>query len=348
MNSLINILTQHSIEMIVISQPRLSTVAAKRMLNVHLDTNHYAMPIHSKDSEVRLVEACITGNDLPAAIANLSFEPTRTIRGIVRVLARTHLNRQGVADIVQDASWKTQSPRVLGIFDIAQSDDDLYKWLDYKSLMSAWLELAYRSTGDNITKEARFQKHDVDALLRLQALSAEEAATMTVSQVTKEKGWTHSNWSKVVLGFYTGLIYLNHRFDFDAQTVWKTIGIPMSSAKVLAISKDAKCHITEYGLALASSFFADLGAPHFVKPDTHVIDCSTAALRRDREISDQEAIEFVQKISTLTDLEPRKIDKLMFFACSANMYLTSLPKPRDINSHKQRLLQKLRSANFNF
>jgi hypothetical protein len=342
MNSTIELLARHARDSILMVDTGLDEVAAERLLNVHLNPRHFPMPIHDLVSEGLLIEFCRGSSDISGASDLLSLEPTRSIKGIARVLARTHMNRQGVSDVTRGAHgprWKAQSPRVVNLFEGINTDDDLRQWLDYKTMINAWIALANRNSGDHAPDELRFDGGDIESLMALGDLSAAQARCAQASGVP---GVTKMGWARVVLGLYTGLVYLDQRFGLSAARVWARLDAVRTARDVAELSADAQRHITEFGSALAPSFFADLGSEQFVKPDVHVVDV-TSARSMSHSANHETSIAFVRQLASDVGWSPRKVDKLIYLACSANFYLAGIKLPkRDKDERKKLLMEALR------
>lgn len=340
MDILFEQLVQHNIQQIRRLAPQLDERAAQRLLEAHLDPAHFAMPIHDAAVETQLIAWSQGNEDLSVATGFLRFEDTRTIRGIARVMARTHTNRQGVANVTRGARWKVQSPRVVGVFETAPDDAALHRWTHYTPLLEAFLELASHNSAPSSDAEAYFAPEDIRKLEALAQLTPAQARKLGARDVA---GGDKPGWARVVLGLYTGLCYLDERFGFDASRVWSALEAARHTTEVDALWKDARRQVTEFGPALASSFFADLGCASFVKADVHVTDVVGAAVKRDEQLTPQRCIDFVRLMAEETGRTPRAIDKLMYFACSGKFYLAGLaPAKHEADTAKAQLLTHLR------
>lgn len=341
MNAIISCLIQHGVESIQLLVGGLDQRAAKRLLTVHLEPAHFAMPIHDPAVEARLMAWCRGDEDIAAASAFLRLEDTRTMTGISRVMARTHINRQGVANVRQGARWPVQSPRVVDLFDLAPDEESLRRWTDYHSLIESWLALARRYEAADIGEDRRFRPSDIQCLEKLATLSVAQARSLTARQAAQLCG--NIGWARVVLGFFTGLLYLENRFEFRADKVWEAIDNARTAAQVDALSRDAQRQVREFGPRLAPSFFADLGGANFVKADTHVTDVVSAALKLPGDAGAQESIDFVRELSQSIGCTPRALDKLMYLACSGKFYLAGVELSKaQAGARKRQLLDILR------
>ena len=341
MNSIINCLTKHAVESIQLLVADLDARAANRLLTAHLEPAHFAMPIHDLSIEAMLMAWCRADEDIANATSFLRFENTRTMTGIARVLARTHINRQGVANIRQGARWPVQSPRVVDLFTLIPNEESLRRWTDYHSLIDSWLTLAYRYDSPDVGDDCRFRSEDIKCIEKLRTLSTDQVRSFTANKIADQCG--NIGWARVVLGFFTGLLYLEERFEFRAENIWKAVDNAQTASQVDALSRDAQRNIREFGPRLAPSFFADLGSANFVKADTHVTDVVSAALKLQSEAGAQQSIDFVRDLAQSIGCTPRAIDKLMYLACSGKFYLSGIElSKKQALGRKRQLLESLR------
>jgi hypothetical protein len=340
MTEVVEILRQYALQSIMFSLPSIDKRATERLLSIHLEPGHFPMPIMDTAIGERLIDWCRGEESIAAADNFLVFENTKSITGIARVLARTHINRQGVGAVTRGAQWPAQSPRVVQLFEFASTEEDLRSWLDFDSMVGAWLQLGLRYRDATAGADRNFDQGDIDSLKALAKLTPRQALNLTAREVP---GVTKLAWAKVVLGLYTGLVYLERRYRFDASHVWHTLDMARTAIEVDALWRDAQKCITEFGHRLAPSFFADLGCQQFVKADTHVSDVTKAALNLKREVAAQECIDFVRHLAADVGCSPRGIDKLIYFACSGKFYLAGVkPKKSSADMHKRLLLNELR------
>ena len=340
MHRFIGILTNHALCAIRQLDPGISESAARRILDVHLDPHNFPMPVQSQAAEAGLLALCNGQADLGTAAEILDFEPTREIHGIVRVLARTHINRQGVGDVTRGAQWKSQSPRVMKLFEGLRHVDDFRAWLDHRVMIDRWLSVAESSSREGAPVDVQFDIRDVESLHALRRLSREQARRLNVSQVP---GLAKRGWGRVVLGLHTGVMYLEERFAMSADRIWAAVDSTTTAQEVATLSADARMHVTEFGPALSASFFADLGSEQFIKPDVHVVDVASAALGGAATATPEVSVAFVRRVAAEVGLSPRAVDKLMFLACSQKFYLAGLPhSKRAANGGKADLLARLR------
>lgn len=344
MNATIETLEAHCISSIRYMEPSLNERSARRLLDVHLLDANFAMPIHSVAAEEALLAHCQNDRPIEEASRLLSFECTRSMAGIARVLARTHINSQGVGRVRRGARWPVQSYRVLGLFDEIHDSDSLRRWFDHRELMADWLMLARNNQDTATDEDRRFAQEDIEALNRLLNLTPEEARNRRLP-LREKLGAIGENWGRVALGLHTGLLYLNQRFDFDSVAVWDAVDSATDAHSVEQLCLDAARHITHFGAALAPSFFADLGSTEFVKPDVHVIDSVSAALNLATEANPALAIATVRRIATQVGCSPRRIDKLMYFACSGKFFLAGMElDKKSARQRKQEVLRALREG----
>jgi hypothetical protein len=308
---------------------------ADLIVDLHLDPKNFAINQYVNTEGLR--SALIRRSGANELREFITFEDTHSIQGICRVMARTHLNRIGVGFVSRGETDKTQAKRVLGLFPYNRNPHDLVGW---QALISAWVEFAEKSINDNSSfsnESSRFNCEDLISLKNLSKLPPEKIYD------AKNHPGIHNNWAKVVVGVHTGLEYLSRYYGLDANRLWKKIDeASMSIQGVKNLTEEAAREITEYGQALAGNFFADLGGERFVKVDVHVRDSITAFLKK--KVSDDVAFEIIQRTSEVHGITPRAVDKIMYLACSSNLYLIGYRPPPDVQQkQKERFLNFLRS-----
>ena len=321
-------------------KPDLNERAASRLLAAHLHPDHFSMPIHDFAIEQQLMNWSLGSDQIEAASAFLKFEATHTGLGVARVLLRTHTNRQGVASVTRDARYKVMSPRVMGLFN-SDTEQDWRSWLDWPNMIQSWISWSERAPQPHQDTAAGFSDTDRTALRQLQALSTQQALDLPHKQIASGS----YGWNRIVLGFYSGLRFLNDQYELQPNRLWAEID---ASRTALAVNNLVArwTSVREFGNALASSFLADLGNREFVKADTHVIAVATAALNAPGRVSAQGAIDFTRDLANHIGVPARSADKLMFFACSGQLYLAGLhPNKALIQKSKQDLLTKLSWVN---
>ena len=306
--------------------------SASTIVELHLATENLPMPIRIQEGEIHnvLQQGSADAATLRACIL---FEDTRTIEGICRVMARTQLNRSGVGYVSRGEKPKTLTRRVLGLF---EQSDDLRRLIDWEPLLDHWLAFAEasRQRGDRTCGgEILFSDCDITALRLLR----EDPTTCRLRGA-------HDNWIKVVTGIHSGFKYLSSEpFGFRAENVWARMDDAAGSFEsIKTLLSEASHEVEQFGMALAGSFFADLGHHDFVKTDVHVVDSVAAYLRKDR-ISEREALKFVFEAAAASDMSPRALDKLLYIGGSGKFYLVGInaSQPKD---QKRAFLHHLRSC----
>lgn len=294
--------------------------AAEAIVNLHLEPQNFVMPWSVNYESIRksLLEQ---GAGLRQ---HITFENTQTIQGICRVMVRTHLNRQGVSyvsrrELSNPDINRTQVQRVLGLFS-GEFEPDLF--LDWHSLLSKWITFGLESRRDS--GDAIFSEMDIHSLKQLANLDSNR-----LSEAKRMKS-IHNNWAKVVLGIHSGMNYLHSFYGLNADRVWERINEASQSPQgVRALMREAQLHVKEYGPALAGSFFADLGGKSFIKADVHVKDAIGAVFDIDsKKVADDFAFDVLQKTAEKYNVSPRAVDKVMYLAGSANLYLFNPPPTR--------------------
>ncbi|RUO62215.1 hypothetical protein [Pseudidiomarina insulisalsae] len=324
MNQLSSLFQTHIADGIAQTYPDLSN-AAEFITNSHLDPNNFAMPMtESSASEIRNLLArgsYSTVND------KLKFEPTQTIRGVIRVMVRTHLNRQGVGFVSRNSANKTLAKRVLLPF---EGEFDYERMIDHNCYIESWQRAAD-------TNPADYDEIDRRAIEGLKNLRGGQRTNAAVAK----HFLGNDNWAKVLTGIYSGLLYLHEHYEFNPDTLWADMNECLGNAQAAKkLVRNVQSGIHQYGTALAGSFLADLGHPGFVKPDTHVISGVAAMLGKDN-VSQEEAVHFVYELAEKYSVSPRAIDKIFYIGCSGKLYLYDL----EINNSghfKAKFLSQLR------
>jgi len=288
---------------------------AEKLVDLHLDPKNFPMPI--KVDKVAMTRALQDGETLQQLRQYISFEDTKTAAGICRVMVRTHLNRSGINFVSRGFSSKTLAERVMVTFPVGLDPRRLVTW---KALTSNWLEFAKIARGQGTRDEkgkVLFSDEDIASLERLSEIEGESYRS------ARDTAGIHNNWARLVTGVYTGMTYLEKRHGFDADRVWEGINEASKSAKTARnLVKEASRSIDEYGPTLAGSFFADLGASRFVKDDVHVVASIAAMMGVDtRDVRSEFAFNVMQNSADVHGVTPRAVDKVMYLACSTNLYL---------------------------
>jgi hypothetical protein len=301
--------------------------SAVRLLELHLDERALAMS-KMVESETDLIKKqIIDGNSLENIISNIKFEDTNTKEGMRRVMVRTHLNRSGMNHVSMGHYEKTLSPRILNFVDSLSIDLDITE--DQTRILKKWYEYALSNSARTESSDALF--HDERAINTLRNIQTEcstnnynllvnnQSAPATV-KIFRAKGLDIDlGWTRIILGFLSGLSYLQKR-NWDVYKLGNTQ--PLSYQEIHYYIKNCQAHIIEYGYALAGSFFADLGSKYFVKDDTHV-KAFTQILSQDIN-SPEKRVQTVIESGLCFNVAPRIIDKLMYLAGSGNFYLAGV------------------------
>jgi hypothetical protein len=291
------------------------SIFAEKLVVLHLDKDNFPMPI--RVDKAAMVKALRAGESLQSLRQLITFEDTQTSAGIVRVMVRTHLNRSGINFVSRGFKSKTMAERVMGLFPVGIDPKTLVTW---DALTSSWLAFALNARRQGRRDEKSndlFSDKDIDALQRLSGIESSRYRS------ARDQPAIHNNWGRLVTGVYTGLKYLNDQYELDASKVWKTIDEASESARgVRNLINAASKSIDEYGPTLAGSFFADLGAARFVKDDVHVTDSIAAVMGADSsQVKGDLAFKVMQQSADFHGVTPRAVDKVMYLACSSNLYL---------------------------
>jgi len=294
------------------------------VVQLHLDSDNFPMPkgIDKAKVDKLLRDRC---EDISELRRCSHFEETQTVRGICRVLARTHLNRGGVGFVARGEPNRTITQRVLGVLDHAD-ESQLKGFENEGALLHSWVEYATHAD-----QRGLFADIDIASLKLLRD-----------NPTTARAKGAHPNWVTVVCGISSGFKYLGKQFQFDAAQVWEKMDEAGRSAEdVIKLIESCRNEVYQFGPALAGSFFADLGSPNFAKPDVHVRD-AMAAYRGQFQIGDLEALRAVLHEAATSGSTPRALDKIFYLACSGRYYLIgeSAANPQE---QKEAFLRHLRS-----
>ncbi|MDN7135348.1 hypothetical protein [Pseudidiomarina terrestris] len=317
MNALIKVFKSHIHNGLVSCAPNLENASAF-ICDSHLDPDNYAMPVLNESAST--VISLLEQGRFDEVEDKLTFEPTKTIRGVIRVMVRTHLNRQGVGHVSRGSADKTLAKRVLLPF---ENDFDYQKMLDHDYFAEQWEEALE-------AHPAEYDEIDRQSIAGLRKL---RGGQRTNARVAKHLG-IHDNWAKVFTGIYSGLQFLDNNYHFNAEALWSDMNACENDIEATKrLVKKVQTGIHQYGEALAGSFLADLGHAGFVKPDTHVIS-SVAAMCGRESVPSQSAVDYVYKLAETLSMEPRAVDKLFYLGCSGKLYLYNLgmKNPRQFKS----------------
>lgn len=317
---------EHLIKLIENSLPSEFKKHSEFILNLHLREDSLAMPIMTLNELKRIRAMVLNGAPIEEVQAAVRLEDPASRRGVFRVLVRTHLNRGGMNNVSEGNPDldKTASPRILNFADTINLNENTET--TSKEIITSWLEFAhqYRSA---VHKDQGLYYDDraIAALERIHdQLDINEIVQdpeITAPQLSKNLN-INIGWCRIVLGLLTGLEYLHSRKWNVYEKVSKN---DLSYDDVHKFIKDGQSNIKEYGYALAGSFFADLGASCFVKDDIHVRACVTSI---DETLNSPRArVEAVIKSAQNLSIAPRILDKLMYIACSGNLYLLGVKLP---------------------
>jgi hypothetical protein len=315
---MIDFLVSHLHESLATNEPSIAD-CSEYIVRLHLDPNHYSMPILVHEPEWYLDR--LLNKDYAKINNALKFEPTKTMHGIIRVLVRTHLNRQGIGQVVRGSGDKTLTPRILKAF---EDNFDYQSLATVEGFSDIWQTMLsnYPELYDNI---------DRDSILALSRLG--ENALSSAKDATKQG--VHDNWAKVLTGIFSGIRFLK-TYNFNADKLWEE----MSRQRPQDMIAIVKNNIHQFGTALAGSFLADLGHSGYIKADTHIID-SVKTLLNQESVSDLMSIKKMYEMSKELDMPPRMLDKIFYLGCSGNFYLIGL-KVDNKNQFKSSFLHKLK------
>jgi len=321
------------------------------ILDLHLRTDTLAMPNMTDDQEILIRNMIIENQPLDEIQKSLILEKTSSKVGIFRVLVRTHLNRQGVNHVSKGFKNKTLSPRILNFTDTIDLEKDLKELL--KEFIPNWLDFMNKNQDKNRTD----LYYSEDALITLTSINnAINNKSISIFNENLQCNFTAPKlqkrlqeiypinmkkidlgWCRIVLGITSGLIYLNHRSWDHYQQASNS---ELTYKEIHKLINQAKKMVSEYGYALAGSFFADLGGTGFVKDDTHVRAC-VEAITNQRH-SPETGVKYVIDSSKMLEIHPRILDKLMYLAGSSNFYLIGV-KAKNSESIKKQFLEFLKS-----
>ena len=288
---------------------------AERIVDLHLDPENFAMPI--KVNKKELVDALSNNKDLDNLRNCITFEDTKDIPGIARVMIRTHLNRQGIGFVTRGAKSKTLTERVMGVFPVGMNPEEYLSW---QALTARWLDFAETCRQNGVLDDDGNPLFDDDELSSLRIIS--QVGEHEYERI-KSNPQIHNNWAKLFMGVYSGFKYLEKNYDLDANRIWLHIDeASRTPSGVYTLVKHASKCIHEFGSTLAGSFFADLGAAQFIKDDIHVID-SIAAFSglSTNQVRGEFSFNVMHHSAQVHNVTPRAIDKVMYLAGSGVLYL---------------------------
>ena len=295
------------------------------LVDLHLDERFYVMPI-SVDlaAQQPLLSGVAHQNALLERLASATeFEDLTNFGGVLRVFARTLLNRAGVNDMVRgkaahDAATRHHIvPRVERVLEamVAAPQYELLK--DYDALL-ALIEGA-ATNHLNADGPQGFLPEDLSTIQALRDAGA-NSTREKVGVVAERCGL--QGWVKWIRGLYTGIRYLSSTSGLDLERFRATArqSIEGGGNGPLALGLGFEDSVQEMGLALAMSFFGDLGYEAFAKPDRHVVNALKAY--ESTCPTERHAFQRLQWHSLQAGIGPRRLDKVFYLAGSGNFYLT--------------------------
>lgn len=297
---------------------------AEFIVDLHLREDTLAMPHMELEYQQEIQLKILSDSYTLDEIRNqLILEDPHEKSGIFRVLVRTHLNRTGINHVSMGYFEKTLSPRILNFTDTIDINDDMSSQSGQIKLISKWLDFAKQNCDPAIPNIF----HDERAITTLETLLDQVMNNNLIltRRITARHLWKNLNidlgWCRIVLGVITGLQYLQAN---NWNTFEQANRNALNYKEIHKLTKDYQNNICEYGYALGGSFLADLGSPFFVKDDTHVRSCMIA-LGHIGTI--EERVESVIRCANELKISPRILDKVMYIACSGNLYLLGIRLP---------------------
>jgi hypothetical protein len=295
------------------------------LVDLHLDERFYAMPIQVDVAAQRaLLNREGAAGDLVERLAEaVAFEDLSRFSGVLRVFARTLLNRAGVGDLLRghaepDANARRHIvPRVGRVLDAIAGAPDQADLTDYDTLLGL-IEAAATAHVDQDGPKGIL----ADDLETIRALQAEgiAATRLPVKVVVARCGsWGWVRWTR---GLHSGLRCLSAVSGLNRERFEAAVAASIADGQrgPLDLGLRFEASVQEMGLALAMSFFGDLGYPQFAKPDRHVVKALCAY--EGRKLSARDAFERLVWHSTQAGVTPRRLDKVFYLAGSGNFYQT--------------------------
>ena len=295
------------------------------LVDLHLDERFYVMPV-SVDlaAQQPLLSGVPHQNALVERLADaVEFEDLTNFGGVLRVFARTLLNRAGVSDMVRgQAAHEAASrhhivPRVGRVLEAMVASPQYEVLTDYDGLLA----LIESAANDHLNADGPqgFLPEDLSTIQALRAAGV-DATQEKVGVVAERCGL--QGWVKWTRGLYSGIRCLSSTVRLDLERFRATVrqSIDGGSNGPLALGQVFEHSVQEMGLALSMSFFGDLGYQEFAKPDRHVVN----ALKAFESVCPKavHAFERLQWHSLQAGIGPRRLDKVFYLAGSGNFYLT--------------------------
>lgn len=294
------------------------------LVDLHLDERFYVMPIQVDVAaqQVVLSETDPQGELVERLAHAVEFEDLTHFGGVLRVFARTLLNRAGVGDVLRghaadDANLRRHTvPRVSRVLDAIAAAPDYLALTDYDTLLGV-IETAAIAYIDQDGPQGLLAE-DVSTIrsLRAAGVGATRQEVRVVAQRSGLQGWV--KWTR---GLYSGIRCLSAVSGLDPQRFQATVEASIAApGGPLNLGLRLEGSVQEMGLALAMSFFGDLGYPEFAKPDRHVVNALRAY--EGSRLSARQAFEQLELHSRQAGINPRRLDKVLYLAGSGNFYLT--------------------------
>ena len=301
-------------------QPHAATI-----VDLHLRDDALAMPDMSEEDYQAIRTAILDRADVNALPNLLNLEETSTRAGMFRVLARTHLNRQGLGRVTKYAVDKTRSPRIMGALALWDLENPIAEPENQKLFLEQWIAFAERHSQDETERALHYSGEAINTL-RIIFDRCETVNLVGTEFSARRLQLNHGgdvSWWKIALGLLSGLSFLQmRRWDCFERTQDRAL----QPIDILTLISECNRNVKEFGDALAGSFYGDLGGTQFVKLDTHVI--ASLSVLGYAQNSNADKIQSLMNIGTANGQSPRILDKLLYFACSGNFPLVDLKLQR--------------------
>lgn len=294
------------IEHTLLELPGFNRRQVKVIIDLHLDPRNYVLDRIFDYESIRA--AILRGEDVLQVSRLLVFEDITTILGVFRVHCRNAVNRQGVSDINGGGANHTKAPKILTFLD-SLDDTNWYSFDRVKNLAGHYVKVIKQN------RSGIFSRTDLKSMT-----IAREVGNSLLSMRNEEvkDSRVMQGWVKALKCISGGVSYLN-QFNMD---VGRFMGYVLSGLKTYKGTIELLRRyrsVPEIGTPLAANFFADLGFKEFCKPDTHVCDVVNGLYGT--TYSDQEVFDRMLILAKDSNVPPRKLDKVFYFAGSGNFYL---------------------------
>jgi hypothetical protein len=299
------------------------------LVDLHLDERFYAMPIsvnlaaqRGLYSDERIALPQFDKDKFIETLAGaVLFEDVTNFGGVLRVFARTLLNRAGVSDMFRGTAHNDDSirqhiiPRVSRILDAMATGWQRGNLTNYDSLMN--LIYAEAESFLNVDGSQGLMREDLVSIqaLRDEGISSLQGRVGDLSDRCPLQGWV-----KWIRGLYTGIRCLDSISSFEIDRFNEFVREAINRNDALGLGLLFERRVQEMGLPLAMSFFGDLGYEEFAKPDRHVINALEAY--EGERMNPTRAFEALRRYSNEANIRPRRLDKVFYLAGSGNFYLT--------------------------